>query len=58
MKPIMAFPPTCISNSENYTSDEDIGVDDDFNHKSLIEIQELKNGYGWKHEIRSHIVCG
>jgi hypothetical protein len=46
MKPIMAFPPTCISNSENYTSDEDIGVDDDFNHKSLIEIQELKNGYG------------
>lgn len=31
---------------ESYTYDQDIGVDDDFNHRSLIEVQELKNGFG------------
>ncbi len=55
---IMAFPQHAFFNSESYTSDEDIGVDDDFNHRSVIEVQELKNGFGWKHEIRSHVGCG
>jgi hypothetical protein len=46
MGPTMAFPPTCISNLKSYTSNEDIGVDDDFNHRSLIQVQELKNVLG------------
>jgi hypothetical protein len=36
----IAIPPTCISNSKSYTSNEDvIGVDDDFNHRSLMKFK-------------------